>query len=73
MDDLLGSSAVFDLSYSPDGKLLAAGTRWALRIWDTGTWEERHVLKHPAEYVRGVTFSPDGQSVVSGTANALKV
>src|SRR5437868_683377 len=34
-----------DLSYSPDGKLLAAGTHEGVLIWDRGTGKRLHVLR----------------------------
>jgi RNA polymerase sigma factor (sigma-70 family) len=42
------------LSFSPDGKLLAAGTLG--RVWDAETGKERYTLK-----ASGVAFSPDGK------------
>jgi WD40 repeat protein len=51
------------LSFTPDGKFLAAGTRYGItKVWDVKTAEEVVSLKgkHGAE-VWGVSFSPDGK------------
>jgi WD40 repeat protein len=55
------------LSFSPDGKLLAAGTRYGItKVWETAKGEEVASLKgkHGAE-VWGVAFAPDGKTLAT--------
>lgn len=56
---------VTSASFSPDGQTLATGGYdCAVRLWETGTWNEVRVL---SGHRRGhVAFSPDGKTLVSG-------
>jgi WD40 repeat protein len=60
--------SVYSLAFSPNGKLLAAGTSdGAIRVWQV------HDLKHilnldgHIDWVRTITFTPDGNTLVSGS------
>jgi WD40 repeat protein len=60
-------SCTSTLAYSPDGKLIAAGTRERLILWDARTGQQLAVLTPEAEsaLVLCLAFSPDGRSLAS--------
>ncbi|KAG2335536.1 WD40 repeat-like protein [Suillus weaverae] len=58
------------LSYSPDGKKLAAGTQQHIIIWNTKTGEE--LLKIEQRAWR-VAFTPDGLRLVSGDYTDIRI
>jgi WD40 repeat protein len=61
------SGGVLAIAYSPDGKILAAGTQSAtIKIWDAQTGKELRVLGGQDEAVESVAFSPDGLILASG-------
>jgi WD40 repeat protein len=55
------------LAFSPDGRLLAAGTGMEkrLEIWDAEKLEEKGSIKD-TDWVNCVTFTPDGKFIVTG-------
>ena len=61
------------LAFSPDGKLLAAGTGMEkrLEIWNAETLVEAGSVKDN-DWINCVTFTPDGKHVVTG-GSAVKV
>jgi WD40 repeat protein len=67
---------VNSVSFSPDGKYLAAGSRdKTVRIWDTKTWEEaRPPLTIHSGEVWSVRFSQNGKFLVTaGADNTARV
>jgi len=49
------------LAVSPDGKMLAAGGEFILRLWDRATGGELHSVKLKGDRVLAVLFSPNGK------------
>ena len=64
---MLHQDWVSAVSFSPDGKTLASGSRdnnvW---LWDLATGKELHRLSHKAN-VNAVSFSPNGKTLASGS------
>jgi len=60
------------LAYSPDGKLIASGSRdESLRLWDAETGQCLKTLHFAGSWVQSVTFSPDGHCLVIGGNDAV--
>ena len=65
---------MYSLAFNPDGKILAAGGRDGIRLWDVKAQKQVGVLQ--AGWVSSIAFSPDGKwlaSVGSGTILLWKV
>ncbi|KAG0056735.1 hypothetical protein BGZ83_003704 [Gryganskiella cystojenkinii] len=65
--DLFGGRGVCDLSYSPNGYLLASCADKTIQIWDPRSGERIHVLKAHLEAVKMAAFSPSGERIVSAS------
>jgi len=66
-----GAGAPYPVAFSPDGKLLAAGTdRGSLKVWDlAGARFVADLKGHTDELVWTVGFSPDGKFLASGASD----
>ena len=57
------------LAISPDGKLLAATARHAIKVWDLGTNRLVRTLIGHTNWVGSLAFSPDSRHLVSGSSD----
>ena len=61
---------IFVVAYSPDGQLLAAGTkRGEIWLWRASDGQTLGLLKSSDDAVWSIAFSPDGQTLASGSAD----
>ncbi len=67
--DFIGhSSMIFSVTFSPDGKYLASGSRGStIRLWSVESQKEVTTLQGYHECVYSVAFSPDGKYLASGS------
>ena len=65
----LGKGHIFDMAYSPDGTLFAAGGTIGIWIYDGRTGEELNLLTEHMESVSAVAFSPDSKLLASNGKN----
>ena len=65
-DAIRSFGASYSVAFSPDGRLLAAGSEHAVRIWD---WNEKqlplHTLRGPEYHSIPVAFSHDGRCLAT--------
>jgi tetratricopeptide (TPR) repeat protein len=61
------------LSFSPDGKRLAAGSATEIRIYETETWKLVHQLHLQDHANRGIAWSPDGRLLCVNIAETPKL
>ncbi|MXY26967.1 hypothetical protein F4Y59_02255 [Candidatus Poribacteria bacterium] len=63
----LGKGDINEITYSPDGTLLAVASSIGIWIYDTQTGEEVALFVGHTESVASVAFSPDGNTLASGS------
>ena len=62
------SGPVYEATFSPDGKLIAAGSRDRMvRIWNASTGTLLHTLRGHTDRIYGVAFSPDGTTLAAAS------
>jgi WD40 repeat protein len=62
-----GSSWIYNLSWSPDGKYMASTeSDKTIQVWDARTGENRVIYRGHSKEVRTVAWSPDGSQIASG-------
>jgi WD40 repeat protein len=70
----LGSLHVNNFAFSPDGKLLLAGTSRGTQLWDVVIGKsEGPRLEDQEVFVRAVGFSPDGQAIFSADDEIVRL
>lgn len=61
-------SYVYDVAFSPDGKMLAAaGVGTKIELWDTQTGKLLETLDGHGEDIQALAFSPDGKLLASAS------
>ncbi|CAB4911310.1 unannotated protein [freshwater metagenome] len=64
------TSAVYSVSFSPDGKYVVSGSGdKSVKIWTTESGEVVRTLNGHTSAVNSVSFSPDGKYVASGSGD----
>ncbi|HYT46234.1 MAG TPA: pentapeptide repeat-containing protein, partial [Methylomirabilota bacterium] len=59
--------SVLSVAFSPDQKLLAAGTaNGEIRLWEVSNDAPYFSSKEHTDWVRSIAFSPDGKTIASG-------
>ena len=61
-------ASIRSLVYSPDGSVLASGSRdRTIRLWNLETGELLHTLRGHTDGINSVAFSADGSTIISGS------
>jgi WD40 repeat protein len=53
------------LTFSPDGKLLAASRPWGVELWDLATGDQRLLLEGHRHFSASLAFAPEGGTLLS--------
>ncbi len=68
-------NSVYDVAYSPDGKLIASAS-WdgSVKIWDAIKGAELKTLEGHSQSIQAAVFSPNGQRLATGSwDNTVKI
>ena len=65
--------SVFSIAVSPDGRLLAAGARGKIFVWDLESREEVVQLSASAFNVLAVAFNPDGTRLAGDATDGIRI
>jgi RNA polymerase sigma factor (sigma-70 family) len=58
------------LAFSPDGRRLAVGGRWTVRVWDLGTERPVRAFAGHRGTITALAFSPDGRRLASASEDS---
>jgi WD40 repeat protein len=62
------TDGVYSVAFSPDGKVLASGSRdKTIKLWEVATGKELPSFSGHTNSVSSVAFSPDGKVLASGS------
>lgn len=73
LGQLEGGGPLRSIAISPDGRILAAGIRDLIRLWDWRTEELLQTLDGHANFVGSLDFSADGGRLLSGGSSEVKL
>lgn len=59
------------VTFSPDGKTLAAGSYESVKLWDVAEQRELATLKSKTGFIRSLAFSTDGKLLATGGYQAV--
>lgn len=68
-----GTSIIWELEFSPDGKQLAANARDSILIWDMETMQlsQELVVEDQVYFFSDIAYSPDGKFLAAGSLENL--
>ena len=64
---------VYSLSFSPDGKILAAGIDDTVHLMDAATGEMSNTFPRKGRIVYSLNFSPDGKTLATGSDDKVRL
>ncbi len=71
---ILNTGNISSLTFNPNGRTLATGSRnGLLQLWDVASGERKTVLSGHASNINAIAFSTDGKTLVSGGGSQLLV
>ena len=66
---LTSNGTVSEISFSPDGSILAATSYKSIHLWTVGIGENIVTLTGHTDWIRTAAFSPDGNTLISSGAD----
>jgi len=65
---------VNQIVFTPDGKWMVGGDNlWKVVVWQTGSWEKKHVITDHHGCVSAVALGPDQQTLYSGDEKGVLI